>query len=235
MKLAFKTGFAVFLLVLMSFQGVSTFGISTFDTEVELNSSQRNFEIGLLNTGDRELNISFSAVNVSNGEVVFDTKNMVLPPSEVSGSPRGSGWYYLNGEYVETEYTEFTYIPQVTRGSESFNIEILAKPLDSNRQNYGPDIAQLREVSYTVEMPEPESGSSWSAGEFIEEDPGRVSQEDGSRENISGTPPGEEVSESSDGNVTDQETDESNSSVNSLTFLLLASTLITALYIYYGV
>lgn len=234
MKIGFKTGFAVFLMVLLSSQAVSTFGISTFDTEVDLNSSQRSFEIGLLNTGDRELNISFSAVNVSNGEVVFDTKNMVLPPSEVSSSPEGSGWYYLNGEYVETEYMEFTYAPQVTEGYESFNIEILAKPLDSDQQNYGPDIAQLREVSYTVEMPEPESGSNWQ-GEFTEEDPGQVSQKDSSRENISNKSTGEDLSESSDGNVTDQENDETTSSVNGLTLLLLASTLITALYIYYEV
>ncbi len=222
----------IFSLLFLVSPGAATFGLNTFQTEAEINSTH-SFRLGLINTGEEPLRVNFSANNLSRGDVEFDSREIVLPPSHVESSPQGGGWYYLDGRYIEINYQEFRYIPRSMTGGDIFSLEVLARPLNSTGPVYGPDIAQLREIKYTVNFPEnSESGDGgvWSNEGYELEDMSEntLSGEDETTGQSPGSTSGKVNSTANE----DEETEDDSGSVNSLTLVLLLTSLITALYIY---
>ena len=220
------------LLVLFSSSAAATFGLNAFQTEADINSTH-GFRLGLINTGEEPLRVSFSAVNLSKGEVSFESEEILLPSSDIKSSPQGSGWYYLNGRYVEINYQEFQYVPRNLQGKDVFSVEVLAKPLNSTGPVYGPDIAHLREIEYNVNFPyasESGGGGVWSNEGYSANENGTGPSEIQEDED-SGRDPG---SSSPRGNQSRQDKVEQTEtgSINTLTFVLLLTSLITALYIY---
>lgn len=227
----------LFLLASVFFSGsvVSTFGVSSFQTEAELNSS-KEFRLGLINTGNTSLRVNFSARNVSRGSLDLDSGEVLLEPSETDRSPQGSGWYYLDGRYVEISYWSFSYKPMDLGGVDSFKLRVMAKPANSSGPAYGPTIAQLREIEYNINLTGGDGGtqSVWASGTYDNseeqyEDIGRNSTSSGT-ENIS-----ESVNGTRNQNQTDRGGGAEEGPVNEFTFILLVTTLFIVVYVLYEV
>lgn len=219
------------LFVFFTAPAAATFGLNAFQTEADINSTH-SFRLGLINTGDEPLRVSFSAVNLSKGEVSFESEEIVLPPSEIKSSPQGSGWYYLNGRYVEINYQAFRYIPRSQEGKDIFDVEVLAKSLNSTGPVYGPDIAQLREIEYRVNFPyasDPGSSVWRNEGYSVNENGSETSRVQDDQ--VSGQDPGS-VGPAVNRSGEDTSKRRQTGSINTLTFVLLLTSLITALYIY---
>lgn len=217
--------------IFLSGPAVSTFGVSSFQTEADLNDT-REFRIGLINTGGSSLRVNFSSRNASSGSLDLDSREILLEPSETGTSPQGSGWYYLDGRYVEIRYWSFSYMPEDMGGVDRFELRVQATPVNSSGPTYGPTISQVRDIEYNLNLTggDDASGSVWGSGNYGEpRDPGedRVEDQRAPETGESSEPVNDSINQS--GDSAEERSDQG--SVNKVTLILLATTLFTALYI----
>lgn len=239
-----KTAVIVLLLFFVGASPVSAnFGLVPMKTDYTINSSSKTLTLGLMNLGERPLRMDFASRGVSNGEIDFDQEELILPPSEIKQNPSGSNWYYLGDRYVELTYVDFTYYSSELTGSEEFYVEVNSQRLESSELDSGPEIAQVREIEYSINFPG-EKKQENALGNWRPED----YKIDGSNSG-SGAQDAEKSSQSNTGNTSGNETasrstedsqdaeelwsgEENGDGSRSLTVILLAIILITAVYIY---
>lgn len=155
-----KTSIFVLIITLTTASGISAgWGVITEDTDAKLDSLEKKYTLGLVNTGDEAVVLEFKATQSQDYNVSFDEKRIRLEPSTTTRNPSGSGWFYSgNGEYVKVKYTSFKLTASSERSSNNleFNITVSEAPNLNplNRNVPRQSIINQRNFEYEVNLDE---------------------------------------------------------------------------------
>ena len=227
-KLVIITGMLTFS---AGFSGAAL-GVSSTNTDADINGS-KSFELGLINTGQKPLNLDFSFENVSKGQITPSSTSITLEPSAQESSPDGANWYYLGERYVKIRYWTFEYIPERTQGKDSFNLNIQAAPTSLPGSPNGPRIVQVREIDYDLDITNDGSngGITWTQ-QYSKQDEKKSAAEhstNSSADTRQKTSPSQNSQDSKTENTGQKD------SINFVTIVFLLITLLTLAYILYEI
>lgn len=211
-------------------------GVITEDTESEIEGLEKNYTLGLVNTGERPVNLVFSATESSDYSIDFENSSITLEPSYTTETPQGSDWFYSGGgEYVKVEYTDFTFKADDDRSSNDIDFQVEVSegrvPNPLNRNVPRQSIFDQREFDYEVKVDETLVKGLNSDEDSIWGDSGDDSGDSSDEESV-----GEEDKEvSNSSSKTDGETDirEENNNVNTTTLILGTLLTLTVAYLFY--
>lgn len=129
-----------------------SFGAFAPDTS-KTTSGNTSFRIGLLNPGDRALNVSFESRGLENGKVVLP-EPIALNPSKVSSTPSENSVSISPGTYVEPRWITF-YVVTEDNSDDSFSVQAEAeRTVVTSEETVAPRTVQVREFSYSLSYPE---------------------------------------------------------------------------------
>lgn len=122
-------------LLSISLGSAAGWGVITQNTDAEISSLERNYTLGLVNTGSRAVELSLSSSQSPDYDIEFEDPNILLEPSTTTKSPEGSNWFYSGGgEYTNVTYTSFSFQASDDRSSNDLNFQIFV----SERSNLNP-------------------------------------------------------------------------------------------------
>ena len=120
-----KAAIILIFLFLGSHVAAITIGSFPFQKQKDSKSLNMSFRLGLINPGNQEVQIGLSAPQDQNYSVEFPENRLTLSPSELSGNPSGSNWYYIgNGKYAEIRYVDFNVDISPYRDSNKLRIPV---------------------------------------------------------------------------------------------------------------
>lgn len=141
----------VILVVMLSASASASFAVVPYDNDVKMITPERDFRVGLLNTGDKPLEITISAESGKGYGVNFlDEKEFTLQPSGDVGQP-GGDWYYTGEEYVRITEKKFRVTVYSNRTQDRIKFPLTVEARAGN-QGKGPDMEFIREVPYTISI-----------------------------------------------------------------------------------
>lgn len=228
----------VALMVLLFSSSVHSagWGVITENTDAEIGELEKDYRLGLVNTGDEPVTVNFDASDSSDYSIEFDDSRIRLEPSYTSKSPQGSDWFYAgNGEYVNVTYTGFTFAADKERSSNNLNFSITAsagrETNPMNKKVPQQSLISQRSFEYGVKIDKTLVNGLNSEEDSIWAD----SEESSSSSQQSGEA---EVNEESEQNFSQSERrendlDEEGEGVNITTLILTALLVSTVAYILY--
>ncbi|MFB6147315.1 MAG: hypothetical protein ABEJ66_00370 [Candidatus Nanohaloarchaea archaeon] len=129
------------LLLLVPLASGLSFGTYTVQDARSSDDFTESFSIGVMNPGERTLDLYLSAENSSLYNVDFREQPVEIEPGKVTENPSGSGWYYLGDSYIEVEEIPFTV--EVQRYRKSLEIPVTVKAVYGGKS--GTRVVYLRE------------------------------------------------------------------------------------------
>lgn len=228
------------LLVIFSSSTVlgAGWGVITEDAESEIGGLEKNYTLGLVNTGDRPVNLVFSASESPDYDVEFENSSLTLKPSYTTETPQGSDWFYAGGgEYVKVSYTDFTFRASEDRSTNDIEFQVQVSegriPNPLNRNVPRQSIFNQREFDYEVMVDKTLIKGLDSDEDSIWGDPGDdQSDEDSQSEQTAEEAGGNQVNSSSQ---PQNETDigKENKGINTTTLILGTLLTLTVAYLLY--
>lgn len=131
----------------------SVYSTFPYDQEQQSDDLSAELRLGVVNAGDRILELRFDTQDSEEYNVSLPEK-VALKPSEITESPEGEGWKYLgNGKYADIQ--EFSFSVDISRYRESNRIDIplqiSASPKsDSGIEGSSASISQETTHDYTI-------------------------------------------------------------------------------------
>lgn len=232
-----KTFFLAVFIIFLTFPVLSQgWGVITEDTESTIQGLEKNYTIGLINTGSDPVILEFSVPENEDYSISFDNTTIVLNPSLTTETPKGEGWFYAGkGEYVNVTYTDFHFKANEQRSSNkiSFNVTVSSvsdlNPLFQNVPR--SSLIDQRVLEYDVKVDETLVQGLDSGQDSIWADSPETSQEQKQgdvKNEKSKVNSRNKSSERRENDLEDQD-----ESVNNTTWLLLAALAITVVYLFY--
>jgi len=213
-------------------------GVITQDTESRIDGLEKNYTLGLVNTGDSPVKLILSSSESSDYKVDFENLSITLEPSYTTESPQGSDWFYSgNGEYVNVTYTDFTFTASEERSINQIDFQISVSeggtlnPLNRNvpRQS----IINQRQFDYSVTVDQTlvkglESSDDSIWGDKGEEQSGQQTSQDSNVDSSED----QEVDNSSQSEK-EKDKQEENNDINTTTLILGTLLTLTVAYLFY--
>lgn len=148
-----KTAVAAVLFLMPAAAGLS-FGSYPIDSDKTTGELQASFEIGLLNPGNQETMVRFSAPDSEDYNVSFPEKVRV-EGTGVETDPSGNGWYSLgSGRYVKMERVNFEVEVSKYRSSNDLNIpvEVTASSASGEEGETTADVIYIQEHNFDLQV-----------------------------------------------------------------------------------
>lgn len=230
--------FLVFLaLMYVAGSSAAVYGTVPYNLEQRSDDLTAELRLGVVNTGDRTLEMEFEApeTGIYNVSMPEDT---TLPPVEVSTDPEGGNWKYLgNGKYARMEVYSLTVEISRYRDSNRIDIplQVTVSPAGSSDGGSVSPVSQVTTHNYTVLLDPtliPLDRDTRAEKEVYWEDTGEESLPEDWRQEQEGRESTANGSKEYKSNETEQDTGEGGKSgVNTVTMILVAGIVACSFYL----
>ncbi|MFB6144112.1 MAG: hypothetical protein ABEJ98_02255 [Candidatus Nanohaloarchaea archaeon] len=217
-------------LLVMSPLASSALGSFVYDSSKKTQGLEAVYTLGLINTGDEPVEVTLAAEETGNYSVQLPA-SVSVPAANGSLTPSGAGWYALSGKYYPVKKVDIVFRADEKRVSNSFRIPLTVTTAASGTGGLlFSRVLQSREYTLTADVTEPlpEIGGEETRNRFWrEEQEFNTSQE----KNVTDVQQPKTVEDAA------RETRRSRhprdgGGLNALSYLLIAGTALSALYIW---
>lgn len=236
-----KKPLALAAMILFIVSAVSaSFGVTANKQDSSTEELSLDYRLGFIVT-DKPVKIDIASSKSDDYRIIGLERSFRLQPGEVSEKPKGSGWYAMGDEYVKIQYRKFrlNISEQRSTNKVNFTLQIDATPR-------GAIISQTRELDYTVNVRKELENEPrfWKESSGEKEEEQRDEQEVERDQKVQSSEDRESESRAKNSssaavNLSGEEElsssrEKSEEKVNALTYLMIAVTLLLALYVVKG-
>ncbi len=138
------------LIILLAASASGNILIEQPETDSDISDLDKKYRIGLINTGNDEINLTVSK-SVSTDLSVYTPESITLEPSEITETPsQDREWYYLgDNQYAEIHYLDVQSEIPLDADTRSHRFDLLFSRVYETEENR-PNVETVQEFSFEI-------------------------------------------------------------------------------------
>lgn len=220
------------LIIILAASASGNILIEQPETDSDISDLEKEYRIGLINTGSEEVNLTVSK-SASTDISVDSPENINLEPSEITETPsQNREWYYLgNNQYAEIHYIDVRAEIPLDTDTRSHSFDLLFSRVYQTQKNR-PNVETVQEFGFEIFSTSDRIQTGFSSGDGDEENQGVSEEEDDEVEENREEGDNDEVNETSQqsSNKTNEDSKQSgqdSGGVTGVTILLSLGVILT--------